>query len=190
MAVKFESKVHPEMNPFFSRLQKALENLPNNPKPECKGFCLADYNSYNDILTNEKIGLVPDEKKSKYRHLASKKVTLTLLYNVSRSKEIEDGNFEETCPQGSFNLFSRSRFSCTGVSAHVSPIDEAISMLHELAKVLIRKHVSSISTVEIVDYVNSDAFYQSLLFETLRAQKLYSLEHEWAAIIAELMTEN
>jgi len=189
MTVKFESKLHPEINPFLARLQKALENLPNNPKPECEGFYLANYDSKNDTLTNEKIGSVPSEKKSKYRHFASKKVTLTLLYKVARSKEIENGGFEETCPQGSFTFFAESEISCTGVSGHTSPIDEAISVLHELVKNLIRHHESSPRETETTDYVDSKVFYEELHFEAKKAQEICAPENGWISALAFIMAD-
>lgn len=127
--IEFKSQFHPEMNEFLFLLQEALDRLPNNPKPQCKGFYLCDYDASSDALTVERIGDVPIEKYKKYFKFAMKKVTQTLEFGAVRSKEFENDKLEQYPGGVSFAN------GATGISGHESMIDEAGSILWRIHKI-------------------------------------------------------
>ncbi len=152
------------------RLEIALKNLPDNPKPQCKGFYLAYYYKYGDTLTVEKIGDVPVEKQMKYFQFAVKKVMQTLSFGKIRSKEFENDTLEQY--PGAITLIN----GCAGVSGHESMIDEAISTLW-----LIAIHNSG----SMSNFNNWEVF-----LETARIiGESVAPDNKFIPIIAKLMTE-
>jgi ribosomal protein L29 len=172
----FVSIYHPEMNYFFLRLQKALGNLPENPRPECEGFYFADFDPQKG-LTAEEIGEAVAEKKSKYLHFACKKATEVLRYKAKRSKEFADDKAERYA--GSF----ASSYGCTGISGHDSMIDEAIAVLCEATKHVIRVNDSTNA------FLASDEFFRSLRAIALTWSENYVPDNKWVDIIANLMAD-
>ncbi len=141
MKTPFVSKFHPEMNPFLTRLEKALENLPNNPKPACEGFFITEFDFQALTLTTEKIGYVPREKQEKYFKFSLKKVIQTLHFGKIRSKDFEDDKLEQY--PGAIKVEN----DCAGVSAHESMVDEAISLIWQTIKDVFILHDSEPSAM-------------------------------------------
>jgi hypothetical protein len=181
MTTKFVSKLHPEMNPFLSRLQNVLENLPENPKPSCEGFYLSYFNSKKGTLVSEKIGMIPDEKEFKYLHFACKKVTQTLREGATRSKQFENNDLEQY--PGAFAIDTSSGTFCAGVSGYESMIDEAISALWLIAKKIISEHDGSVAD----DFTYKPEFFHKIKFEAKEIQDMYAPDNKWISIIADLM---
>lgn len=152
MKTTFFSTIHPEMNLFWARLERALKDLPNNPKPSCEGFYVCDYNFLSNILNTEKIGVVPVMKEDKYRYFASKKVAETLYREKMLSRNFAENNEDLERFTGAFCLWLNSPpnfgtgeyrndalemspgslslgIRCVGISGHDSMVDEAIAVL-------------------------------------------------------------
>lgn len=178
----FFSKQYPEMNHFLSYLEKALENLPDNPKPACQGFYLAYYNPKKNKLVAEKIGTVPVEKEFKYLNFACKKATQTLLLNAVRSKDFENNDLEQY--PGAFVIKTPAGPFCAGVSGHESMIDEAISALWLIAKKIESESVSTHVTG------STRMFYSQLRIEAERAQRESASDNKWISVIAGLMEKS
>jgi len=179
------SKNDPMMNSFLFHLKYALENVLNNPKPLCEGFYLAYYDEKKDSTTIEKIGVVPEDKKSKYRHFASKKVTQTLLFGANRSKDFEDNNLEQY--PGAIKLHDRYEklIACAGVSGHDSMIDEAISALWLLGKRILDEERDCNNA-----YASSPRFFGKLKYEAVQFQAQYALDNQWIVEIVEIMANH
>ena len=175
MTVNFKSELHPEMNSFLVRLQKALENLPNNPKPECEGFYLAYYNALKNTLTVEKIGIVSVIKEFKYLQFACKKLTQTLFFGAMRSKEFENNDLEQY--PGSFIINTEFGPFGVAVSGHDSMIDEAISVLWLIAKRIIEQNLKH------KGYRIEDFLYD-ISIEAKRIQKEFAPDNEWISKIS------
>lgn len=179
METDFISRRQPLMNNFLFQLEQTLANLPNNPKPTCKGFYLADYDPTTKELLVEKVGSVPPEKDLKYLHYATKKVTQTLLFGATRSKEFENNDLEQY--PGGFALKTSLGTYGTGVSGHESMIDEAISVLWQVAKKIIRESDASNA------FVASKRFYSKITSEAEEIQRTLAPDNKWIAIIAKMM---
>lgn len=123
----FYSILHPQMNIFLQRLEVALEQMPNNPKPQCKGFYLTFFNKETNYLTTEKIGIVPTEKNDKYFRFSLKKVLQTMEKGETLSRNFENDKLEQYPGAVNFQL------GCTGISGHESMVDEAGSALWPIA---------------------------------------------------------
>lgn len=166
MQITFESALHSNMNEFLMRLEVALGNLPNNPKPECKGFYLAYYD--REKLTVEKIGDVPAEKEFKYLKFAVKKVMQTLEFKKIRSKEFADDALGQY--PGAIALTN----GCAGVSGHESMVDEAISALWLI-------YINSVWSIQKENH-------WEVFLETARIiEATTASDNKWISIIAELI---
>ncbi|MFZ4648811.1 MAG: hypothetical protein ACOYMB_04275 [Patescibacteria group bacterium] len=172
MKKAFVSVMNPKMNGFLSILEKALEQLPNNPKPICEGFYLTEHDCTENITIIEEIGYVPKEKDSKYRHFSAKKVTQTLFFQKMRSKEFENEELEQ------YPGAVKYRNWCVGVSGHESMIDEAISTLWAIAKTVREGKWSE--DFSIRDY--------GVIKEMAELFQLnYAPDNQWITIIVRLM---
>ena len=169
---KITSKVRPSMNIFFERLRLALQNLPNNPKPECGGFCLAFYKEDTGVTTCESLGFIPDDKKFKYNYYAQKKCAQTLFLKKNRSKEFEHKNLEQF--PGGIKIGK----DCAGVSGHDSMVDEAIAAVFIFAY--------NFQQVYGESALKSEHFSKYLLQKAL-VLKSAMPDNQWPGIIVELI---
>ncbi len=184
MKINFISELlHPEMNHFLWRLQYALENLPNNPKPSCEGFYLAYYNPWKSTLVTEKFGYVPQDKDFKYMHFAGKKVTQTLLFGAKRSKDFENNDLEQYPGAITMNGLDSDLIFCAGVSGHDSMVDEAISALWLVAKQFMAENFRS---GMLISHSN-DKFFFYLKERAEEMQKRVAPDNSWIVPIAEIM---
>ncbi len=188
------SKVHPEMNNFFLRLERALQNLPNNPKPECKGFYLAFYDGQTGITTCEPLGFIPEEKRFKYNYFAQKKCAQTLYLNKRRSKAFAKDKLEQYAggircdyvPANKENVVKGKIIDCAGVSGHESMVDEAIAALFIIARRIniIHSDGSTGST-----FMETSIFANHLLTMANVQRNGIAPDNHWITIIAELIVE-
>ena len=183
MKTVFISREYPLMNSFLSRLQFALENLPDNPKPQCEGFYLCFFDPKGQKMTNERIGYVPPEKEEKYCHLAFKKAYDTFYFKTTRSKDFADDDLERYAGGFRFRT-SLEKSLYTGTSAHESMVDEAISALWPLGMTILDEYEDK----DFVDvYASSDLFFQKIAIEASQLQEDLLPDNKWVKIISELM---
>lgn len=173
---KFSLESYRLMDPFWERLQKVLENLPGNPKPTCEGFFFAWYSFPLKRMIVEQIGIVPSDKKFKYLHFATKKVTQTLLFGKTRSKEFENNDLEQY--PGGIKLYD----GCAGTSGHESMVDEAISTLFLIAEYFTTRYSPR--------FIEQKEFWVKLNDFAQENQKMHAPDNKWIGIIAELMEQN
>lgn len=183
MKNNFVSKHHPLMNPFLLRLQKALENLPNNPKPSCEGFYLADWDSKEEVLIVEKFGDVPHEKDYKYLHFAAKKATQVLYLKKYRSLEFANDSLEQY-PGG---VIIGSGLNSSGTSGHESMVDEAISFLWSIARRLIKRY-DGLESLDVI--CKSRPFFYQILSDAEIIHEELAPDNQWIVKIASMMTED
>lgn len=178
--VIFKSVSYPEMNYFWERLQKALDNNVDNPKPSCEGFYLAYWNPKKCKMVVEKIGIVPKEKEYKYLNFAAKKLSQTLQFGAVRSKEFED-NEKEQYP-GSFTITTDDGIFGAAVSGHDSAIDEAISCLW-LAGKQILSELAVTSSKEgkkaMMAFADSDFFFELIQKRSFELKQIFAPDNEW-----------
>ncbi len=173
--LKFKMDSYRALDPFWERLQKALENLPGNPKPDCKGFYFAWYCHKTNKMVCEKIGFIHPDKKFKYMHFSSKKVTQTLLFKKIRSKEFENNELEQY--PGGIDILN----GCAGTSGHDSMIDEAISVLFLIA--------DSFVALYGYPFLNTEEFYEKLNKTAIKIEERYAPDNRWISFISTLMEE-
>lgn len=174
----FKSEFQPGMNFFLERLQIALENLPDNPKPDCKGFYLCEYLGYNRSIRTEKIGTIPISKNAKYLHFSTKKVTQTIFFDKQRSAEFENNALEQY--RGAIKLDE----DCTGVSGHDSWIDEAISGLWLITKYFLHRKWN-LGMIER----EPQKFWNKFKEAAREFSENDAPDNKWIVIIADLMAE-
>ncbi len=174
--INFKSTLYPESNVFWAAIQKVLigneetnwkGTLLKNPKPECKGFYSTDYDKNKNILQGEAIGDIPEDSLPKYVLISSKKITQTLFFKKSRSKEFENEKLEQY--QGGVIIGDRG----AAISGHRAPIDEAVAVLRLLYE-----------DAAYTDIIHVNVWKQLLL----RAQKYQNenaFDNKWIPIIAQ-----
>jgi len=189
----FISALYPEMNPFLRRLELALNNLPNDPKPNwCGGFMLAYYDStrgfmgsdfefHPQITSIEQIGTIPQEKRDKYRFYAGIKCCGVLYKGVSKS----DGFwYYDDCESNQPLQMPRDgveiKGDATGVSAHHSMVDEAIGILWDTSRKLYRE-------VKTPQPFQHDEFFKHIKITANEVTKSYYEDNTWVDVIANLM---
>lgn len=170
---------------FWERLLLALENLPDNPKPNCKGFYSAEYCKVNKIMTVEKIGFVPAEKDFKYLHLAAKKATQTLLFGKVRSKEFENSDLEQYA--GGVNIYEGSN----GTSGHDAIIDEAISAIRLTTIHLFKEEGWELGPSDFIDntFTETSFFLHLLVIKAGATMDKFMPDNKWVIKIALLMED-
>ena len=174
------SKIHPEMNNFFLRLEKALNVLPDNPKPQCEGFFIAYYDNITGITTCEPLGEIPSEKWFKYNYFAQKKCAQVQYLNKMNRKYYRSADFAEN--DEALELFPggvKIGDDSSGTSGHHSKVDEAISALRLLATPLQRIHGST--------YLNSSIFGSQLQIHAHDFRKRFAQDNNFIAVLSNLI---
>lgn len=126
----FKSGKYPEMDPFLRRLEVALNRITYpHPRPCCDAFAIAIHD--RDLPFQymiEEIGIIPPEKKWKYKYIAINEMMHVLFSGILRSKEIADESIER------FQSGIKFGDKIAGVaSAHDRRVDEAIALLYLIA---------------------------------------------------------
>lgn len=176
------SKVHPELNNFFQRLEKALNNLPDNPKPQCEGFFNAYYYNSTGITTCEPFGEIPPEKWFKYNYFAQKKCAQVQYLNKKNAKCYRSKDF--AMDDETLELFTggvKMADDSSGTSGHDSMIDEAISAQRLIA-----------STLQLIHgpiFLTSHEFGIRLQSHSRDFRKRFAPDNKWVSIIADLIAD-
>ncbi len=126
------------LDAFNAKVLLALKNLPNNPKPQCEGFIVHDIvkykNSINLIENTFQVGIVPNEKRTKYQYFANKKAMETRYRRTPLSRNFAEADVEkERYPGGIFRDMDDIE-KAIGVSGHDSMVDEALALIYHYAE--------------------------------------------------------
>ncbi len=126
------------LNALNAKILAALVAMKNNPKPTCEGFYVFHYSQprrdKDPIITLFKVGVVPEEKQSKYQYFATKKAMESAYRKSPLSRNFaEDDIDKERYPGGIFRSLQYS-LKAIGVSGHDSMVDEALALIYHHAE--------------------------------------------------------
>ncbi len=128
------------LNALNAKILAALLAMKNNPKPSCEGFYVCHYSQSKSkkgkdpVIILFKVGVVPEEKQSKYQYFATKKAMESLYKRSQLSRNFaEDDIDKERYPGGIFRNL-QSFLKAIGVSGHDSMVDEALALIYHHAE--------------------------------------------------------
>jgi hypothetical protein len=123
---------------FVDKMWKIIQDLSDNPKPECTGFYLTHYD-YDECISEQVLFYeVPKEKVYKYLYFSNKKTYQPMHEGVLLSRDIADEKLDQypggvnIAPCDVLHLMNIG--GSVGISGHESMVDEAMSALILAAK--------------------------------------------------------
>ncbi|MES2416326.1 MAG: hypothetical protein V4504_01345 [Patescibacteria group bacterium] len=176
---RFESHIHPIMNPFLTVLENAIKKLPNNALHLDNGLYFCYFDHSKNILITEEYGHVKVDQKHFHMHNASMKVTRTLCANKTKSSEVFDPASQQLLEAGAIKI-GKDFAGGSGNGIMSDPlICEATATIWLIAKDLYHKGGSRAS--------QDSSFWTKILKEAKIIHEEISPENNFILEIAEAM---